>query len=42
MNKHHMDFIKGGQVIDAILIARECVDSRTRGVEPGVMCKLDI
>ncbi|WMV58412.1 hypothetical protein MTR67_051797 [Solanum verrucosum] len=42
MNKHHMDFIKGRQVIDATLIASECVDSRTRGVEPGVMCKLDI
>lgn len=42
VNKHQMAFIKGRQIMDAALIASECVDSRLKGVEPGVMCKLDI
>lgn len=28
--------------MDAALIAHECVDTRLRGMDPGVMCKLDI
>ena len=28
--------------MDATLIASECVDSRLKGVESGIMCKLDI
>ncbi|XP_059288373.1 uncharacterized protein LOC132041681 [Lycium ferocissimum] len=42
VNKHQMAFIKGRQIMDAALIARECIDTRLRGEEPGVMCKLDI
>jgi hypothetical protein len=28
--------------IDLILIANECLDSRLRSGEPGVMCKMDL
>lgn len=42
VNKHQMAFIKGRQIMGAALIASECVDSRLKGDERGVMCKLDI
>jgi len=42
VNKHQMAFIKGRQIIDATLIASECVDTRVKGDDPGIMCKLDI
>jgi len=42
VNKHQMAFIKGSQIMDAALIASECIDTRIRGDVPGVMCKLDI
>jgi len=42
VNKHQMDFVKGRQIMDAALIASECIDTRIRGDVPGVMCKLDI
>ncbi|WMV29916.1 hypothetical protein MTR67_023301 [Solanum verrucosum] len=42
VNKHQMAFIKGRQIMDAALIASERVDSRLKGAEAGVMCKLDI
>lgn len=41
LNKHRMAFIKGRQIMDAALIASECIETRIRD-EPGVMCKLDI
>ncbi|WMV18963.1 hypothetical protein MTR67_012348 [Solanum verrucosum] len=37
-----MAFIKGRQIMDAILIANECVDVRNLNKVPGVLCKLDI
>ncbi|XP_075112354.1 uncharacterized protein LOC107789957 [Nicotiana tabacum] len=37
-----MAFTKGRQIMDAILIANECVDARMRSKEPGILCKLDI
>lgn len=37
-----MAFIKGRQIMDAILIANECVDLRIRNLEPGILFKLDI
>lgn len=37
-----MTFLKGRQIMDAALIANECVDSRMKGHEPGLLCKLDI
>ena len=33
---------QGRQIMDAILIANECVDSRIRNKEPGILCELDI
>jgi len=42
VNKHQMDFIKGRQIMDAALIASECIDPRIRGDVPGVMCTVDI
>ncbi|WMV45676.1 hypothetical protein MTR67_039061 [Solanum verrucosum] len=42
VNKNQMAFIKGRQIMDATLIASECVDSRLKGNISGVMCKLDI
>lgn len=37
-----MAFIKVRQIMDAALIASECIDTRIRGDVLGVMCKLDI
>lgn len=42
VNKHQMDFVKSRHIMNATLIATECVDSRTRGDARGSMCKLDI
>ena len=41
INRHQMKFIKGRQIMDATLIASECVDTRIRGEVAGLMCKLD-
>ncbi|WMV12004.1 hypothetical protein MTR67_005389 [Solanum verrucosum] len=35
-------FIKGRQIVDAILMANEYVNARTRSSVPGILCKLDI
>uniref|UniRef100_A0A0V0IVQ8 Putative ovule protein n=1 Tax=Solanum chacoense TaxID=4108 RepID=A0A0V0IVQ8_SOLCH len=40
--KQQMAFIKGRQIMDAILVANECVDVRTISKVPGILCKLDI
>lgn len=37
-----MAFIKGKQIMDAMLIANECVDVRMKSKEAGILCKLDI
>ncbi|WMV33971.1 hypothetical protein MTR67_027356 [Solanum verrucosum] len=42
VNKQQMAFIKSKRIMDAVLIANKCIDSRKKDKQPGILCKLDI
>jgi hypothetical protein len=42
ISKSQSAFVKGRQILAPILIANECLDSRLRSEEPGVMCKVNL
>jgi hypothetical protein len=42
ISKSQSAFVKGRQILDPILIVNECLDSRLRFEEPGVICKMDL
>ncbi|WMV37016.1 hypothetical protein MTR67_030401 [Solanum verrucosum] len=42
VDSHQMAFIKGRQIMDAVLVANEAVGSRMKWKKAGILCKLDI
>lgn len=42
VDRQQMAFIKNRQIIDAVLIANECVDSKHRDNQPRILCKLEM
>jgi hypothetical protein len=42
ISKSQSAFIKGRQILDPILIANECLDSRLRLGEPKLICNMDL